>query len=193
MEASVGSSGCPLVRTSYGLDVGGSQARTLCRGGPMYTYSSKSRASLEELLEEDFSKRGFTPEFAVLALPAAYQNQRLEFPNLNWPSVAPKELEKRFDAKFTIINDMQAAQLGAVTFDRGRLTLLKQIVVGDLVGELIIQCSVLNGTPGFAEWLFRETDIGRILISEGMEKSHHCARRYDLRRSDGDRAWRLWG
>jgi hypothetical protein len=50
---------------------------------------------------------------------------------------------------------------------------LNQLVVGELVSELFIQGSVVNGTPGFAEWLFSDaTDLVANLISDGMEKSH---------------------
>jgi glucokinase len=49
--------------------------------------------------------------------------------------------------------------------------LINQIVVGELVGKLFIQGSVLNGTPGFARWLVANTALLETAASVGMEKS----------------------
>ena len=51
---------------------------------------------------------------------------------------------------------------------------LNSVIVGDLVGELIVQGSVIMGTPGFAQWMFnpKNTSLLDNLISTGLPKSY---------------------
>jgi glucokinase len=51
---------------------------------------------------------------------------------------------------------------------------LNTVIVGDLVGELVLQGSVIMGTPGFAQWMFdpESTSLSRNLVSAGLPKSY---------------------
>ncbi len=109
----------------YGADIGGTVARSLCLGRTC-DYPVSDYASLEELLAADFQRRSCIPGTIALALAGTYVNGRITITNNpTWPSVTQEELEARFGASVRIINDMQAAHLGAATFDREQLTLLK--------------------------------------------------------------------
>jgi glucokinase len=48
--------------------------------------------------------------------------------------------------------------------------LLNRVVIDGTADEIIIQGSVLNRTPGFAEWLFRHTPVVELMVSLGGEK-----------------------
>lgn len=300
----------PARDVGFGLDLGGTQWRCCCDG---HTEAGKTDewTSLEGLLDAIFATQKFIPAQLVLALPAAYKDGRLVFTNLDWPSVTERELEGRYGVGVEVINDMQAAQLGAQAIDRKQLNLLVggkphpsrhltvltlstgvnwatglrdgllalareqghvrlvipsetfaadyvawleeildravsiedalggksgvdrivdylvintaskfntdewklvlkqryaggdsaplmaklaksvtfweevasiyggllgvvlgQIVVGELVGELVIQGSVFNGTPGFAKWLIEKTRLSEFLVSKGMKQAH---------------------
>jgi glucokinase len=108
----------------YGLDLGKTNWRTFVTGHEPNGGSSSSFRSLEELLECDFRDRGFLPGLAVLAIPGTEVDGRIQPTQLPWPSLTVEDLEEKFGTEFEIINDMQAAQIGATCEDDGRLTKL---------------------------------------------------------------------
>jgi glucokinase len=112
----------------YGLDQGATNRRFCATGRECKVGPSDIFGSLEEALDDDFSALGFRPCAAVLALPGTYDRTgRLAFTNLTWPSVTVEELSVRYGGiKFELVNDMQAALLGATCVDRDQLVLLKQ-------------------------------------------------------------------
>jgi glucokinase len=122
MQATL-SSTLPLHRDKgYGLDLGKTNWRTLATGHEPNGGRSSSFRCLEQLLDCDFRDRGFLPGAAVLAIPGTEVDGKIQPTQLPWSPFTVGELEEKYGTKFEIINDLQAAQIGATYEDHGRLT-----------------------------------------------------------------------
>jgi len=126
-----------LLGSSYGGDIGGTYARSAAAPS-LYGDATHLRmctgdhASLHSLLATDFVIRRFIPEVAVLALPGSWEHdpetgRHFTFTNLGWQPVTEADLASTLGiGQVKIINDLQAALLGARCVNRTRLTPLKQ-------------------------------------------------------------------
>jgi hypothetical protein len=111
-------------RVGYGLDLGKTNWRSFATGHLVNEDVCVPYGSIYDVLDRDFHDRGFLPGVAVLAVPGTEINGKIQPTQLPWEPFTEEELSERYDIKVVIINDLQAAQLGATTEDRERLTAL---------------------------------------------------------------------
>lgn len=122
--------GTYLPGSAYGGDYGGTRFREAAsRPGEDEVYGRgdiRRYRGLLALLQDRFSKLGFVPEVAVIAIAGNWRDDMWDFTNLPWDSVTEQEVLKATGVRrLLFINDMQAAQRGAVHVQRGNLVLLK--------------------------------------------------------------------
>jgi len=106
------------------LDVGATGFRYSC-GSLEGSGSVRSFSSLEGLL--DYVVDDAELDAMVLAIAGCMDSDgRTSLTNLDWPSVHADELSERYHCTVEILNDVQAAQIGASAVDPMLLTRLKQ-------------------------------------------------------------------
>ena len=124
--------------TSLAADIGGTYSRLAwledCRPKAEQVFGNAEFDSLEAVIEcgqERLGIKGCTLDQMVLALPGPVQRDPIELTNIQW-QLQREALRDRFHVnRLTIVNDFQAAALGAVNEPYEHLMVLNRVSPGE--------------------------------------------------------------
>lgn len=157
--------------TSLAADIGGTYSRLAWvddNGQPEPAYQSFANhgfSSLENVIEQGLALRGSSGrsiDDIVLAVPGPVYDDPVTLTNIDW-RIHRAALQQHFNARtLTVVNDFQAAALGALAIADNDLVILNEAPVGD--GPVVVAGA---GTGLGMAWLPRADHPGLPQPTEG--------------------------